>query len=314
MNTNSNCDILVIGSINADLVLQVPRFPRPGETIKGSDLKTIPGGKGANQAVAAAKLGTRVAFVGRVGDDVYGDTLVNNLITFGIDTQYIKFDSTTSTGTAVIMINQSGENSIVISPGANGTLIDEDVHVAAPLIQSAKFLLLQFEIPMQTIITAAKLAKKNNVTVILNPAPATDFHPELLSYVDILIPNETELKQITQLSIQDDNDIIKAARSLLTKNLSAIIVTIGEKGSLLITDGKSQHFPAIKVKVVDTTAAGDSFIGGFAAALQKGKVLEDAIRYANCAGALATTKLGAQPSIPDAKSVDNLYQIYRNQE
>lgn len=311
MNQNKNCEILVIGSINADLVVQVSSFPKPGETISGSDLKTIPGGKGANQAVAAAKLGAKVGMVGSVGNDIYGKNLIANLNTFNIDTHYIKVDSETSTGTAIIIIDQTGENSIVISPGANGKVTAKNIREAIHLFESAKFLLLQFEIPEPTIFEAAKIAKQNNLTVILNPAPARDFSQQLLSYIDILIPNETELERITGISTSTQEQIVKAAHRLLDSNLSAIIVTLGEKGALLVTKNKTQHFPGIKVNVIDTTAAGDSFIGGLAAALLKEKSIEEAIRYANCAGALATTKLGAQPSIPDSKSVETLYKSQR---
>jgi len=217
----------------------------------------------------------------------------------------------TSTGTAIIIIDQSGENSIVISPGANGKVNIKDIEKALPLFRTAKFLLLQFEIPHQTILEAAKIAKEHNIKVILNPAPANSLSPELLSYIDILVPNETELERITGIRTDTPEQIEKAAYSLLNANLPSIIVTLGERGALLVTKNKTQHFPSIHVNVIDTTAAGDSFIGGLSAALLKGKTIDEAIQYANCAGALATTKLGAQPSIPDIKSVERLYKSLR---
>ncbi len=299
-------DILVIGSLNADLVVRALHFPAPGETIQGEDLATIPGGKGANQAVAAAKQGARVAIAGRVGRDGFGSTLIENLNDFGVDTTHICRDEQAATGTAMIVVDSNGQNSIVVSPGANGRVTCEDVDAAVPAMENAKILLLQFEIPLETVTCAASLARKKGLRVILNPAPARPVPPELLANVDLLIPNETELSRLSETQVNDIESVEKAARSLLARGVQTVIVTLGEKGALVVQKSRVAHIPAFKVKVVDTTAAGDAFIGGLAAALLRGLELEEAVRCGNAAGALAVTRFGAQTSLPTLDEVQAL--------
>jgi ribokinase len=298
--------ILVIGSLNADLVVRAPRFPAPGETISGEDLAIIPGGKGANQAVAAARQGTSVAMVGRVGNDSFGPTLIQNLQNNKVDTTRIQTDAS-ATGTAIIVVDSSGQNSIVLSPGANGKVTPADVDAIS--FRDADMLLLQLEIPLKTVIHAASVARQNGLRVILNPAPARQLPDSLLADVDILVPNESELQLLTGMPVTDADSAKTAAKTLLAKGVKTVIVTLGANGALLVTGEQTAHIPAFNVDVVDTTAAGDAFIGGLAAALLKGKPLEDAVRYGNASGALAATKFGAQPSLPTAEEVNQLMSL-----
>jgi ribokinase len=296
-------DILVIGSLNADLVVRAPRFPAPGETISGEDLAIIPGGKGANQAVAAARQGARVSMLGRVGSDSFGPTLIDNLQQNHVDTTYVLTDKS-ATGTAIIVVDASGQNSIVLSPGANGKVSLADVDTFP--FQSADMLLLQFEIPLEAVIHAASLARQNGLRVILNPAPARPIPDLLLADMDILVPNESELQLLSGQPVTDTDSAKSAARALLEKGVKTVILTLGANGALLVTDEKVTHIPTFKVEVVDTTAAGDAFIGGLAAALLKDKSLEEAVHYGNAAGALAATKFGAQPSLPTRDEVERI--------
>ncbi|HSO10775.1 MAG TPA: ribokinase [Anaerolineales bacterium] len=299
-------NILVVGSLNADLVVRTSRFPQPGETINGDDLQVIPGGKGANQAVAAARLGSNVSMFGRVGKDNFGDFLLDNLRSNNVDSRLIQQDDA-STGTAIIVVDANGQNSIVLSAGANGKVSSSDVeHASFP---DFNLLLLQLEIPTPTVLSAARRAKENNVSVILNPAPAKELPDELVSLVNFIIPNETELSLLTNQTVNDISSIEKAARTLLERGAPKVIVTLGGNGALMVTKEFAQHVPPFKVDVVDTTAAGDAFIGGFATALLQNKMLEDAVRYGCACGALATTKFGAQPSLPTKEEVERFMSL-----
>lgn len=292
--------ILVVGSLNADLVIRVSRFPNAGETIQGSDLLTFPGGKGANQAVAAARLGERVTMIGRVGQDTLGEYLLDCMNANQIDTRLIQRDAA-ATGTAIILLDEQGENRIVLSPGANGHITPSDLESVS--FADFDLLLLQLEIPTETVLSAAQNAHQAGVRVILNPAPARPLPEGLLPNVDFLIPNESELSHLTGLPITDISSAQAAARQFLRQGVQTVIVTLGEQGALIVQPNESHHIPAFPVQVVDTTAAGDAFIGGLVSALQRNFPLEEAVRFANACGALATTRLGAQPSLPTWEEV-----------
>lgn len=295
--------ILVIGSLNADLVVRAPRFPKPGETLTGEDLQVIPGGKGANQAVAAARMGAAVHMAGRVGQDTFGPMLVNNLEDAGVEVSQVQA-SGSATGTATIVVDGHGENFIVLSPGANGLLSSQDVDAID--FNLFGWLLLQLEIPLEVVAHAAAKARMAGCRVILNPAPARELPPNMLAHVDIVIPNETELSLLTGCDTDDLAGVEDCARGLLMRGVEIVLVTLGAQGSLLVTADYTEHIPAFKVKVVDTTGAGDAFIGGLAASLAEGKSLPEAARIANACGALATTRFGAQPSLPTYMDVEKL--------
>ena len=295
-------NIIVVGSLNADLVVRTPRFPQPGETISGEDLQIIPGGKGANQAVAAARQGTPTAMVGRVGNDSFGPELIGNLKQNGVDTSHVQVDSESATGTAIIVVDEKGQNSIVLSPGGNGRVTPADLDNLS--FADASLLLLQLEIPVAAVLAAAKRAKESGLRVLLNPAPARPLPEELLSLPDFIVPNESELSLLTELPVQDIPSAEKAAKTLLERGIQNVIVTLGANGALIVNRELTKHIPSFKVDVVDSTAAGDAFIGGFASALLQNKSMEEAVQYGCACGALAATKFGAQPSLPTKKEVE----------
>ncbi len=303
-------DILVVGSLNADLVVRAPRFPQPGETISGGDLQIIPGGKGANQAVAAARQGTSVSMLGRVGNDSFGPELINNLKQNHVDTSHVQIDSQSATGTAIIVVDPNGQNSIVLSPGGNGQVSDADV--ASVSFSDYKLLLLQLEIPIETVTSAAQRAKESGLRVLLNPAPARSLSDELISLSNFILPNETELSLLTNQSVHDISSAEKAAKTLLERGAQNVIVTLGANGALIVSSQQVTYVNTYKVEVVDTTAAGDAFIGGFASALLQNKSLEEAVSYGCACGALATTKFGAQPSLPTREEVEHFVGAQQN--
>ncbi|HIP71722.1 MAG TPA: ribokinase [Anaerolineae bacterium] len=302
--------IVVVGSLNMDLVTQARKIPAPGETIIGGDLQTIPGGKGANQAVAAARAGAQVTMVGRVGDDVFAGRLRDNLLADGIDANYVQNTPDTASGVALIVVDENGQNSIVVAPGANGRLTPTDVTLAKPAIQQADVLLLQLEVPLEAVLRAARLAADAHVKVILNPAPARPLPPELLALVDILIPNESETATLTGWPTGTQAELAAAAARLHEQSVATVILTLGERGALLSQAGRAfYHVAAFPVaQVVDTTAAGDAFVGGMATAVAEGQRLPEAMRFGTAAGALSVTRAGAQPSLPRRSEIEKLLE------
>jgi len=298
--------ITVVGSLNMDLVARAPRIPQPGETIIGGDFHTVPGGKGANQAVAAVRLGAQVSMVGRVGRDAFAESLLNNLAAAGVDHAFVIHDPEAATGVALIVVDDAGQNSIVVASGANMRLSPADVDGAEAAIAGADVLLLQLESPLETVTRAAKVAHAHRVTVILNPAPARSLPDALLALVDVLIPNESETALLTGLPVRDPAEAEAAAAALRELGVGTVILTLGERGALLAREDRAEYFPAFEVTPVDTTASGDAFVGGFAVALAEGRSLAEAVQWGNGAGALATTRLGAQPSLPTRQELERL--------
>jgi ribokinase len=300
-------NIIVVGSLNADLVQQVERLPKSGETIAGSDLKIIPGGKGANQACAAARLGGKVEMVGCVGDDAFGPMLTKSLQETGADASKVCI-SPGATGTAAILVLPSGENTIVISPGANGRLGVTETLNALKMLTSDSILLTQLEVPVETTQAAMKLARERGATTIFDPAPARFLYPEFLKLVSFLTPNQTEAALLlgSRDEIESYEDAEKAARQLLERGPSVVVVKLGSMGAVIADDKGCQQFPSFPVEAVDTTAAGDTWNGAFAVALAESKSLAEAARFANAAGALSVTRQGAQSSIPDRAEVERL--------
>lgn len=292
--------ILVVGSINMDLVVRVPQTPKPGETVLGGDFETFQGGKGANQAVAAARMGGEVTMVGRVGNDDFGNTLIQGLVEDKIKTTHVIKDSKASTGVAMIAVASDGENMIVVASGANANVSIEDVNNARPLMRETDILLVQLECPLETVSEAIELAKAYDVPVVLNPAPSQALPQSLLKNVDYLTPNQHELLHLVGKDTTD-----AAIAELRKSGVKNLIVTLGANGARVISDNIDQHLPADEVTAVDTTAAGDAFNGALAVALAEGKPLLEAVRYGMAAGALASTKRGAQPSLPSRDSVEN---------
>ncbi len=296
--------IVIIGSVNMDLVLRVPRMPLPGETLAGDKFMTIPGGKGANQAVACARLaapGTSVAMVACVGDDAFGGQMRQSITACGIDDRYIDEVAGEATGIASIMVDANAQNSIVIAAGANGRLDVERIERARPVIKQASIVLLQLEVPMETVIHSIELAHGLGKTVVLNPAPAQALPRALLQKIDYLILNEIEAAMLAE---EQSEDIPLLAQKLHGLGARNVVVTLGEKGVYgSFADGQQRHLPARKVQAVDTTAAGDTFIGGFIGAIAQGRDQFDAIAYAQAAAALSVTRVGAQTSIPTRNEV-----------
>lgn len=294
--------IVVVGSSNTDMVAKTERMPMPGETVFG-EFVMAPGGKGANQAVAAARLGTEVTFIARIGNDVFGDLSFSNFEREGIRTDFIIRDSSTHSGVALIFVDAKGENSIVVAPGANGRLAPEDVDRAQEALAKSKVLLLQLEIPLETVFHAASIAEKHDVKIILTPAPVRQLPTELLRLVDVLVPNETEAAALLNLPSECLIDNPQAAAGLLDLGVASAVVTLGSRGALIVTREGNQLVPAIPVKAVDTTAAGDAFTGALSVALARGENMRKAVEFAVAAAAVSVTRMGAQPSLPTESEV-----------
>lgn len=290
--------LTVVGSINLDHVIRVAQFPRPGETVIGQDYHIIAGGKGANQAVAAARAGARTRFIACVGEDAEAPALISGFANDGIDTESIERIKGVNTGVALIQVNQAGENTIALAAGANAHLTPEQL-ANYPLTPDCHQLLLQLEIPLATNIAAAKNAKLLGATVVLNPAPAQALPASLLALVDIITPNETEAEQLTGIKVSDASSAAAAAEHLHTQGIATVLITLGAKGVWLSEQGSSgQLVPSFVVNAVDSTAAGDTFNGALLAALASAPSLLEAVRFAQAAAALSVTRRGAQTSIP----------------
>jgi ribokinase len=298
--------IIVVGSLNMDLVVSVKKRPRTGETVLGSDVLFVGGGKGANQAIAAARLGGQVAMVGKVGDDPFGKALCSNLANDGVDTSGIQVETGVSSGVAFITVDDAGGNQIIVSPGANGRLLPDDIKANADLIGRSKVLLLQLEIPIPTVIAAAELAHQMGVTVILDPAPAQPLPEKLLKLVDFFTPNEHEAASLSGQPISDLRSAKLAAAKLMSLGCHNVILKLGEKGVLLAEGNHFQHIPAFPVPAVDTTAAGDAFGAAFAVSWLESRDVYQALRFAAAAGAITVTREGAQSSLPYRREVEEL--------
>ena len=299
--------ITIVGSLNMDLVIRSPRIPQPGETIIGSEFQTVPGGKGANQAVAAARQGGQVTMVGRVGEDTFADALLENLASAEIDATYVHRDKQAASGVALIVVDDHGENIIVVASGANMRMTEKDVEAAEAAIAESDVLLLQLEVPLPVVKRAAQIAQSHSVTVVLNPAPARELPPDLLASVDVLVPNESEAALLTGLPVGSQSELEKAASKILNLGVRSVVITLGKRGAFLASaDYKSKIYEAFSIQPVDTTAAGDAFVAGLAVNYGAGKTLPDAIRWGNAAGAVAASRFGAQTSLPKRNEVQEL--------
>ena len=296
--------ILVIGSLNVDMVMKVDHMPVAGETILCDGMKLVAGGKGANQACAAGRLGTDVIMLGAIGNDAYGEMQRQSLLQSGVDVSGLLTKENVSTGTAFITVNKEGNNSIVVVQGANAQFTPEDIEAHRNLIEECEIVILQLEIPMDTVLYAVKLARKLGKIVLLDPAPAPEHFPkELYQYIDIIKPNESELSRLTGIA-DAQNHLEEAVQILKDHGVKNVLVTLGGEGAYLDAENKTAvHIPAKKVKVVDTTAAGDSFTAALAAMILDGKALEEAAEFANQVSAIVVTREGAQDSIPTLQEV-----------
>ena len=297
--------IVVVGSVNTDMVVKSQRIPAVGETVTGGQFVMAAGGKGANQAVAAARLGAEVTLVARIGRDLLGDQAAANYQKEGILTDFLFRDAEQATGVALILVDARGENLISVASGANHALSPEDVQQAAERIRRADVVLLQLEIPLETVIFTAELAAAAGVRVILDPAPAPagPLDAALLGHVSCVKPNETEAERLTGIAVGDEASAAQAAQKLLAGGARSAVITLGSKGAFWTGEGRSGFVPAVSVDAVDSTAAGDAFSGALACALAAGQSLEEAVRYASLVGAISVTRLGAQPSLPTADEV-----------
>lgn len=296
--------ICVVGSINMDLVIETPQLPVPGQTVLGGSFATHAGGKGANQAVAAARAGGQVSFIGAVGDDAFGATLREGLVAEGIDVRHLRTAPDVASGVALIAVDPAGQNTIIVASGANATVSAADVEAGADLITGADVLLLQLEVPIPVVAEAVRMASAAGVTVILNPAPGAPLPDDLLARCDYVIPNETEAEILTGLLPTDWESAEAAAARLLARGAGTVVITLGARGALLADRDGVHRQPAFPIVARDTTGAGDTFVGVFAVAIGQGHLATEAMRRAAAAGALACLTPGAQPSIPTAAAID----------
>ena len=300
----SRRQILVVGSSNTDMVIKAAHLPRPGETILGGTFFMNPGGKGANQAVAIARLGGPVTFICKTGSDIFGHQSQQLFEEEGINTSYVFSDSGNPSGVALITVDEKAENCIVVASGANANLLPSDLEKAEEAIERADLVLMQLEVPMETVCFVADIAWQKGKKVILNPAPAHPLPADLLRHLYLITPNETEAEMITGVKITDESSAGEAARALSGMGVQHVIITLGSKGALIYSNGKAEMVPALKVEAVDTTAAGDVFNGALTVALSEGRSLKEAARFACKASAISVTRVGAQSSAPYMNEVD----------
>lgn len=300
--------ILVLGSINADHVMLVEQFPRPGETVAGSSYSIFAGGKGANQAVACSRLGGRTSLIANVGDDEVGRGMVEQFKKNGVDTSLVEKLENEKTGIALILVDEQAENVIGIYSGANAAISPEKIKSHEDSIEQSDYLLTQLEIPLESIITAASLGCKHQTKVILDPAPAHELSEQLLSCIDIITPNQTEAEVLTGINVKDAESAASAASILHSRGVNTVIITMGSNGAYLSSPDESCLIPGKEVTPLDTTAAGDTFNGALLAGLSKGMAMTDAIRFANQSAAIAVTRIGAQTSIPYLSEVGEIDQ------
>ncbi len=300
--------LVVLGSVNADHVLRVPHFPRPGETLTGHSYQVVPGGKGANQAVAAARLGAAVSFIARIGDDAIGRQMKTGFANDGIDVSAVELDDKLPTGIAIIYVSDEGENSIGLSTEANGALDTAMVKRHEAMIAGAHTLLLQLEVPLDSVLEAARLARAHGTRVVLNPAPAQPLSSELLALVDLITPNQTEAELLTGVRVSDEASAVQAAARFHQMGIADVMITLGSQGVYCSNAKQQALIPGFRVEAVDTTAAGDTFNGALLAAELAGADFHSAVRFAHGAAALSVTRFGAQSSIPGKQEVDTFLQ------
>ncbi len=296
--------IVVIGSCNTDMVINLDRLPLPGETLLGGQFFMNSGGKGANQAVAAARLGGKVIFIAKVGNDPFGIRSLDQYKAEGIGTKHVLVDKEHPSGVALILVDSHGENSIAVASGANAYLMPKDIDEAQSAIKDSDIVLMQLETPMETVERAALIAKQEGKKVILNPAPAQPLSASLLECLYMLIANETEAEFISGVQITDMNSVARAADIICSKGVENVVITLGSKGAFIKERGAYHQVPALKVKAVDATAAGDTFCGAVCVALAEDKGITEAVEFANRAAAVTVTRMGAQSSLPYRREVE----------
>jgi len=302
--------ISVVGSIHMDFYVKLPKLPQPDETVMGYGFTMMPGGKGANQAVCAAKLGAKTYMIGRVGKDIFGERALQSLVSAGVNIDYVTIDEETHTGIAFILLDTAGENMIAVAPGTDYKVSERDVDRAIDVIKQSDSLLLQLEIPINTVIYAAKVAYRHGVRVLLNPAPAMALPKELYSYIDVLVPNRTEAEMLTSIKIDSIDDAVKAGRELIGMGIENVVITMGNRGAVIVSKDFYHHVPAFKVDVVDTTGAGDVFVAALGVFLSRGMDIVNACRYACAAAALKISRMGAQ-SAPTLDEVENFIKQHQ---
>ncbi len=305
-----NKNIVVVGSSNTDMIIKMSRIPKPGETVIGGEFSIAPGGKGANQAVSAARAGGNVVFIARVGEDMFGEQSVRGFVQDGINTENIIRDKKAPSGVALIFVDREGENSIAVASGANANLSPADIDASRDVIASASIILMQLEIPIETVKAVVEIAREHEAKVILNPAPAQPLGVDILRHISIITPNESEAELLTGIKVEDEQDAEEAANVFLAKGIQAVLITLGARGVYVADSDFKGIIPGFSVQAEDTTAAGDVFNGVLAVLLAENKSLIDAVRFSNAAAALSATKLGAQTSAPYCEEIEKFIKTF----